>query len=257
MARVKIDLDRKLGQIDRKIYGMFIEHLGRCIYGGIYDPSSPLSDANGIRRDVLEAARGLQPSILRWPGGNFASGYHWEDGVGPKKQRPIRAELAWHTIETNQFGTNEFIEYCRALQTEPYICANLGSGTMDEAAAWVMYCNRDDGTSYARLRAEHGFEKPHRVIYWGLGNEMYGDWQIGHKTAPDYAKFARQCAQMMRAADPEIKLVLCGGQNPDWDRQVLDECADLVDYISYHFYWGATAGEDPHYSKESRISREE
>ena len=248
MARVKIDLDRRLGVVDRKMYGMFIEHLGRCIYGGIYDPDSRLSDVNGIRTDVLEAARGLRPPILRWPGGNFVSGYHWEDGVGPKENRPVRAELAWNAIESNRFGTNEFIRYCRALNTEPYICANLGTGTMDEAAAWVMYCNRDDGTSYAALRAEHGFTKPHKVIYWGLGNEIYGDWQIGHKTAVDYAKLARQCAQVMRGADRDIKLVLCGGQELDWDREVLSKCADLVDHISYHFYWGATKGQDPHYS---------
>jgi alpha-N-arabinofuranosidase len=248
MARVKIDLDRRLGTIDRKVYGMFIEHLGRCIYGGIYDPGSPRSDAKGFRTDVLEAAQGLQSPILRWPGGNFASGYHWEDGVGPKDRRPVRAELAWNTIETNQFGTNEFIQYCRALNTEPYICANLGSGTMDEAAAWVAYCNRDDLTSYARLRAEHGFPQPHRVTYWGLGNEMYGDWQIAHKSAADYAKLARQCAQVMRATDPSIKLVLCGGQDLDWDRETLGKCADLVDYISYHFYWGTVKGQDAHYS---------
>ena len=161
MALVKIDLERRLGSIDRKVYGMFIEHLGRCIYGGIYEPGSSLSDERGFRRDVLEASRGLRPSILRWPGGNFVSGYHWLDGVGPRERRPVRAELAWNTVETNQIGTNEFIEYCRLLATEPYICANLGSGTMEEAAAWVEYCNREVGTSYANLRAEHGFARPH------------------------------------------------------------------------------------------------
>jgi len=248
MALVKIDLERRLGSIDRKVYGMFIEHLGRCIYGGIYEPGSSLSDERGFRRDVLEASRGLRPSILRWPGGNFVSGYHWLDGVGPRERRPVRAELAWNTVETNQIGTNEFIEYCRLLATEPYICANLGSGTMDEAAAWVEYCNREVGTSYANLRAEHGFARPHKVIYWGLGNEIYGDWQIGHKSAQDYAKFARECAKLMRGADREIKLILCGGQELDWDREVLGRCVDVVDYISYHFYWGAVPGQDPHYS---------
>jgi len=248
MALVKIDLDRRLGTIDRKVYGMFIEHLGRCIYGGMYEPGSPLADEHGFRRDVLEAARALQVPLLRYPGGNFVSGYHWLDGVGPKEKRPVRTELAWRTVESNQFGTNEFIQYCRGLGTEPYICANLGSGSMEEAAAWVEYCNREVGTSYADLREEHGFEKPHKVIYWGLGNEIYGDWQIGHKSAQDYAKSARQCAQLMKAVDPEIKLVLCGGQELDWDREVLDKCADVVDYISYHFYWGPLPGQDPHYS---------
>jgi alpha-N-arabinofuranosidase len=248
MALVKIDLDRRIGTIDRMVYGMFIEHLGRCIYGGMYDPGSSLSDENGFRKDVLEAARGLQVPILRYPGGNFVSGYHWIDGVGPKEKRPVRPELAWNTVETNQFGTDEFIQYCRELDTEPYLCANLGSGTMDEAAAWVEYCNRADGTSYAKLRAEHGFAEPHEVTYWGLGNEMYGDWQIGHKNAQDYAKFARQCGKMMKGVDPSIKLVLCGAQNLDWDREALERCADIVEYISYHVYWGPTKGEDPHLS---------
>lgn len=156
--------------------------------------------------------------------------------MGPKEKRPARAELAWRTIETNQFGTNEYIAYCRALRTEPFICANLGSGAMAEAAAWVEYCNREAGASYADLRAEHGFRQPHGVTYWGLGNEIYGDWQIGHKSATDYAKFARECAKLMRWVDPSIKLVLCGGQDLDWDREALGKCADLVDYISYHFY---------------------
>jgi len=248
MPLIKLDLDRRIGAIDPKVYGMFIEHLGRCIYGGIYEPGSPLSDENGFRTDVLEAARGLRVPILRWPGGNFVSGYHWLDGVGPEEERPVRPELAWNTIESNVFGTDEFIQYCRALDTEPYICANLGSGTMDEAADWVEYCNREAGTSYASLRAEHGFEKPHKVIYWGLGNEVYGDWQIGHRNAQDYAKLARQCAKVMKAMDRDIKLVLCGGQELDWDREVLNTCADVVDYISYHVYWGPARGEDTHYS---------
>ncbi|UCC68688.1 MAG: alpha-N-arabinofuranosidase, partial [Armatimonadota bacterium] len=181
----------------------------------------------------------------------------WLDGVGPEERRPVRPELAWNTIESNLFGTNEFIQYCRALDTEPYICANLGSGTMDEAAAWVEYCNREIGTSHADLRAEHGFEKPHKVIYWGLGNEMYGDWQIGHKNADDYAKFARQCAKVMKAMDSDIKLVLCGGQHVDWDRTALEKCADVVDYISYHVYWGPIQGQDAHYSTLAQPYRSE
>jgi len=248
MALVKIDLDRRIGTIDRMVYGMFVEHLGRCVYGGMYDPGSSLSDENGFRKDVLEAARGLQVPILRYPGGNFVSGYHWIDGVGPKEKRPLRPELAWNTVETNPFGTNEFIQYCRELDTEPYLCANLGSGTMDEAAAWVEYCNRAEGTSYAKLRAEHGFSEPHKVTYWGLGNEMYGDWQIGHKNAQDYATFARQCGKMMKGVDPSIKLVLCGAGHLDWDREALERCADIVEYISYHIYWGPWQGQDPHLS---------
>ncbi len=252
MALVKLDLSRRLGTIDPKLYGMFIEHLGRCIYGGIYDPGSPLSDEYGFRRDVLEAAHHLRVPLLRWPGGNFVSNYHWLDGVGPRNRRPVRPELAWNTVETNQVGTNEFLHYCRLLDTEPYICVNLGTGTIEEAAAWVEYCNRPVGTSYADLRAEHGFTEPHKVTYWGLGNELYGDWQMGHKTPEEHARLARQAAQMMRAMDRDIKLVLCGAGEMEWDRQALLHCADVVDYISYHFYWGPVKGEDPHYSTLSR-----
>jgi alpha-N-arabinofuranosidase len=257
MSLVKLDLERRLGVIDRKTYGMFIEHLGRCVYGGVYEPGSPLSDEHGFRRDVLDAARALRPSILRYPGGNFVSGYHWLDGVGPRERRPIRMELAWRTTESNQFGTNEYLSYCRALGAEPFICANLGSGSMEEAAAWVEYCNREAGTSYADLRAEHGFRDPHKVTHWGLGNEIYGDWQIGHKSAADYARFARECAKLMRWVDPSIKLVLCGGQNLDWDCEALARCADLVDYISYHFYWSPVRGQDPHYSTLAQPYRSE
>ena len=191
MTHISIDLDRRIGTVDPRIFGQFIEHLGRCIYGGIYDEGSPLSDARGFRLDVLEAARPLRFPVLRWPGGNFVSGYHWQDGVGPVDQRPRRSELAWYAEESNRFGTNEFIEYCRELGTEPFICVNMGSGTMDEAQAWVEYCNGTGNTYWASLRREHGHPEPHRVRYWGLGNEMYGSWQIGNLNAHDYVKRAR------------------------------------------------------------------
>ncbi|MGD0113495.1 MAG: hypothetical protein ABSD48_16685 [Armatimonadota bacterium] len=252
MSLIKIDLGHRLGTIEPKLYGMFIEHLGRCIYGGIYDPESPQADDTGVRLDVLEAARGLHVPILRWPGGNFVSGYHWLDGVGPKEQRPTRVEPAWQTSETNQFGTDEFLAYCRRLEVEPYICVNLGSGGIEEAAAWVEYCNRPAGTRYADLRVRNGSPDPSRVTYWGLGNELYGDWQIGHKKPEEYAHLARQCAHLMKWTDPGIKLILCGAGEHDWDRLALRECADIVDYISYHFYWAKVAGQDPHYSTLSR-----
>src|SRR5512133_1210175 len=146
MSKIRIDLDRRLGVVDRRIYGSFIEHLGRCIYGGVYEDGSPLSDARGFRLDVLQAARGLRIPILRWPGGNFVSGYHWTDGVGPKDQRPRRLELAWQSEESNRFGTDEFIEYCRELGAEPYICVNMGSGSIVEAQAWVEHCNGSGNT---------------------------------------------------------------------------------------------------------------
>jgi alpha-N-arabinofuranosidase len=243
-AVVRIDTARAVAVIDRKIYGNFAEHLGRCIYGGIYEPGSPLSDERGFRTDVAEVVRDLGVSILRWPGGNFVSGYHWLDGVGPREDRPHRHDLAWHAIETNQFGTNEFIAYCRLIGAEPYLCLNLGTGTIDEAAAWLAYCNCDDSTYYAELRRKHGHREPHRVTYWGLGNELYGDWQIGHKTAEEYARLAEETAKVLRWTDPTIKLVACGAQRVDWDWEVLSRVARHVDYISAHFYFGPRPDED-------------
>jgi alpha-N-arabinofuranosidase len=239
MARIAVDLGRRLGTVDRRIFGNFIEHLGRCIYGGVFEEGSSLSDARGFRRDVLEAVRPLRVPILRWPGGNFVSGYHWLDGVGPVDARPRRAELAWYAEESNRFGTNEFIEYCRALGTEPYICVNMGSGSMDEAQAWVEYCNGTGSTAWVNLRRRHGYPEPHRVRYWGLGNEMYGSWQIGNLGAEDYVKKARQFALVMKRTDPSIQLVGCGHNGwSDWDRMVIDGLAPFIDYYSIHLYTG-------------------
>jgi alpha-L-arabinofuranosidase len=241
MARIGIDLARRIGAVDRRIFGQFIEHLGRCIYGGIYDEGSPLADARGFRTDVLDAVRALRLPILRWPGGNFVSGYHWRDGVGPKDQRPRRTELAWYAEESNRFGTDEFIDYCRAIEAEPYICVNLGSGTMDEAQAWVEYCNGTGNTSWANLRRAHGRAAPHRVTYWGLGNEMYGSWQIGNLNAHDYVKKARAFAMVMKRTDPTIQLVSCGLNGwSEWDEIVLGGLAELVDFHSIHLYTGAS-----------------
>jgi len=240
MARIGIDLARRIGAVDRRIFGNFIEHLGRCIYGGIYEEGSPLSDARGFRKDVLEAVRPLRVPLLRWPGGNFVSGYHWLDGVGPKDQRPRRTELAWYAEESNRFGTLEFIEYCREIKAEPFICVNMGSGTMDEAQAWVEYCNGTGKTSWANLRRQHGHPEPLGVKYWGLGNEMYGSWQIGNLNAHDYVKKARSFATVMKRTDPSIQLIGCGqnGWN-DWDEIVLGGLADLIDFHSIHLYTGS------------------
>jgi alpha-N-arabinofuranosidase len=241
MARITIDPDRKLGRIDRKVYGNFIEHLGRCIYGGVFEPGSPLSDERGFRRDVLDAARALKVPILRWPGGNFVSGYHWTDGIGPREKRPRRIELAWRSEEPNQFGTDEFMEYCRELGTEPYLCINMGTGTMDEAQAWVEYCNGTGDTYWANLRRANGHSEPYNVRYWGLGNEMYGAWQIGATTAEDYVKKARQFAAIMKWTDPTIELVSCGELGwTDWDRTVIDGLAAYVRYHSCHMYTGSS-----------------
>ena len=239
MNRIKIDLERRLGEIDRRIFSGFIEHLGRCIYGGIFDEGSSLSDENGFRRDVLEALRPLLLPILRWPGGNFASGYHWQDGIGPRDRRPRRMELAWHAEEPNRFGTTEFIQYCRILGAEPYICLNLGTGTQDEAQSWVEYCNGTGNTYWANLRREHGYPEPFNVKYWGLGNEMYGGWQIGALDATDYVKKARECAKVMLWTDPSVQLISCGHNGwSDWDRIVLEGLARFIRFHSIHIYTG-------------------
>jgi len=228
-----------LGHISPNVYGMFIEHLGRCIYGGIFDEGSPLSDGEGYRIDVLKACQRLAPPILRWPGGNFVSGYHWMDGIGPRDERPRRLDLAWFAEESNRFGTDEFIGFCRRLRTEPYICVNAGSGTVEEAAAWVEYCNGWTNTHYANLRRGYGNGVPFNVRYWGLGNEMYGSWQIGHLDAEDYAKKALEMAKVMRWTDPSIELVACGLGQPEWDVPVLERLRGLAEYISVHCYVGS------------------
>jgi alpha-N-arabinofuranosidase len=242
-ARIKLDADRVKGEIDNLIYGNFIEHLGRCIEGGVFDEKSPLSDANGYRKDVADATRKLQVSILRWPGGNFASGYHWEDGIGPRDQRPVRLELAWGTTENNRFGTHEFLNYAEMLGTQPYICVNLGTGTWDEAKFWVEYTNLEGGTRYSDLRNKNGREKPWRVTYWGLGNEMDGPWQMGYKNAEDYSKFALEAAKLMKWTDPNIKLIAAGSSNYNadwvgWNRTVLQDLKNNIDYLSLHLYVG-------------------
>ncbi len=241
MARIKVDLERQIGQIDRRIYSGFIEHLGRCIYGGIYEEDSPLSDTNGFRQDVLEALRPFHLPLLRWPGGNFVSGYHWMDGVGPAEQRPRKMELAWFAEESNRFGTDEFLHYCRVLDTEPYLCVNMGAGTLDEAQAWVEYCNGTGDTCWANLRRRNGHEQPYGVKYWSLGNEMYGRWQIGMLSAEDYIKKAIEFAKVMKWTDPTIQLVGCGETGLSaWDRAVLDGLAPYIDYYSIHLYTGSS-----------------
>ncbi|HTN38964.1 MAG TPA: alpha-L-arabinofuranosidase C-terminal domain-containing protein [Arachidicoccus sp.] len=244
-ARIKIDLDRKIGKIDSMIYGNFVEHLGRCVYGGIYDPVSELSDENGIRKDVLAAVKELHPTIVRYPGGNFVSNYHWLDGVGPKAERVARLELAWSRLEPNTFGTNEFVEFAKLVGTEPYFAVNMGTGTIEEARRWVEYCNVKDGPYYAELRKKHGYPEPYNIKYWSLGNEMDGPWQMGHMNAEDYAKKAKEAAKLMRLTSPMIKLVAAGSSNygpdadPDhWNETILAELKDVIDYIALHMYVG-------------------
>ncbi len=238
-ARVKIDLDQATGRVDRRIFGGFIEHLGRCIYGGIYDEGSPLSDKQHFRTDVLDALRPLRMPILRWPGGNFVSGYAWTDGIGPVDDRPRRLELAWHDVESNRFGTDEYIAYCRELDTEPFICVNMGTGTMEEARSWVEYCNGTEDTYWANLRRDNGHPEPYNVKYWGLGNEMWGSWQIGALSADDYVRKAIEFAKVMLWTDPNIELVSCGQDGSSaWDRTVLEGMAKFIRYHSIHIYTG-------------------
>ncbi|OQA21098.1 MAG: Intracellular exo-alpha-(1-_5)-L-arabinofuranosidase [Chloroflexi bacterium ADurb.Bin360] len=243
-AQVYLDSQRVIGEISPYLFGGFAEHMGRCIYEGIFDPASPHADEQGFRRDVLAALAELDFSIIRYPGGNFLSGYHWRDGVGPREQRPRRRELAWQSIETNQFGVNEFMDFCRRMGTAPMLGVNLGTGTIEEAAALVEYCNAPVGTAMADLRAAHGYREPHGVRHWCLGNEMDGPWQIGGLDAEAYALKAREAAKMMKWQDSSIKLTLCGSSGmdmptfPEWDRVALEHCWEQVDYLSLHTYVG-------------------
>ncbi len=250
-ARITIDTKRVISEISPLLFSGFAEHMGRCIYEGIYDPTSPQADEQGLRKDVLAALRELNYRSMRYPGGNFVSGYHWEDGIGPKDQRSARRELAWQSIETNQFGTDEFIQFCREIDTEPMLAVNLGTGSIQDAVNLVEYCNAPRGSKYANMRASNGESTPYGVKYWCLGNEMDGAWQIGHLDAVEYGKKAREAAKLMRLQDDSIELVLCGSSSskmptyPEWDRIGLELCWELVDYHSMHYYADNLADDTP------------
>jgi alpha-N-arabinofuranosidase len=243
-AGVVVDPDRCISTLDRNMFGSFIEHLGRAVYEGIYDPGSKFADRNGFRTDVLKEIKGLGVPIIRYPGGNFVSGYHWLDGVGPKNGRPRVLDRAWDTIETNQFGINEYVTWSQAVGTEPLIGTNFGTGSAEMTVALLEYCNVEKGTRWSELRRSHGFEKPHNIKYWCLGNEMDGPWQIGHIPAIQYGIKARDAARQMRDLDPSVKLIACGSSGPfmptylEWDQQTLEQCYDVVDAISLHRYFG-------------------
>ena len=235
MTHITVHSNRIKSTVDRKIFGHFTEHAFRNIYGGMYDPQSSIADENGFRKDVLDALRQVRVPLLRYPGGNFVSNYHWEDGIGPKSERRRVFEYAWLTEESNQFGTADFIELCRKVGAEPLICVNMGSGTVEEAMHWVEYCNGTGNTYYANLRRSHGYEEPFGVKYWGLGNEMYGMWQMKHQSAQAYAEAALEYAKGMKWVDPGISLIACGyEQSADWNYTVAKEIGSLIDYISAH-----------------------
>jgi alpha-L-arabinofuranosidase len=248
-ARIYLDTKRTMAPIDRNLFGSFLEHLGRAIYEGIYDPASKLSDSNGFRKDVMDEIRTLGVPIIRYPGGNFVSGYDWLDGVGAKQNRPRVLDKAWNSINSNQFGTDEFMAWCSAVGTQPLMGLNLGTGTPEQAAALVEYCNVEKGTRWSELRGKNGIAAPYKVQNWCLGNEMDGPWQIGHMTAKEYGYKAADAARQMRYVDPTLKLVACGSSGPlmptylEWDREVLEECYEYVDALSLHRYIGNTQQE--------------
>jgi alpha-N-arabinofuranosidase len=248
-GRVYVDSRRTLAPLDRNMFGSFLEHLGRAIYEGIYDPGSKLSDANGLRKDVMDEVRQLGVPIIRYPGGNFVSGYNWLDGVGPKQDRPRVLDKAWNSLNTNQFGTDEFMAWSKAVGTEPLMGLNLGTGSPEEAAALVEYCNVEKGTRWSDLRRKHGIAEPYKVRRWCLGNEMDGPWQIGHMTATEYGLKAQDAARQMHYVDPTLQLIACGSSGPfmptylEWDREVLEQCYDYVDALSLHRYIGNTPEE--------------
>ncbi|MCP3989885.1 MAG: alpha-N-arabinofuranosidase [Actinomycetia bacterium] len=233
-----------VGPVDPRIFGGFLEHMGRAVYEGVFDPNSAHADQAGLRRDVLGALDRLKMPVVRYPGGNFVSGYHWEDGVGDPAERPTLRELAWSSIETNQFGTDEFMGLCRKLGWTPMMAVNLGTGTPEEARNWVEYCNSPTGSRYADMREANGHPDPYGVPLWCLGNEMDGPWQLGHGPAAEYAVRALQAARMMKRVDPSIELVASGSSMIEldtyleWDRQVLEYLGGSVDYISLHRYVG-------------------
>lgn len=258
-AKIKIDIDRTIGEIDPKIYGVFMEPIQfsgkrmglpdtvsfNTLYGNLYDPSSPLADENGFRKDYIDAMKELRITNMRWPGGNFVMGYNWQDGIGPKDKRPARINMAWGGIDNNHVGTDEWFALNKAIGSENIVCVNLGLSTIQDACYWLEYCNYKKGTYYSDLRARNGHAEPYNAKIWDLGNEVDGaPWELGYKNADDYVKIGREAAKAMKAVDNTIKLVASGssyyeptGQWVEWNRKVLKDLGDMIDYISIHRYW--------------------
>ena len=252
-AKITAKRENVIGEIDKRLYGSFVEHLGRAVYGGVYDPTHENSDEDGFRRDVINLVSELNVPIVRYPGGNFVSGYNWEDGIGDKSKRPKKMELAWLSVETNQFGTDEFYKWAKKAGTDVMMAVNLGTRGPDEARNLIEYCNSDTDTYYANLRRQNGFSEPFNIKTWCLGNEMDGWWQICHKTAEEYGRAATETAKVMKWVDPSIELVACGSSDShmptfgEWERTVLDHTYDYVDFLSLHHYFGHTSGSTENY----------
>ena len=259
MKKAEIITDKHflVSEVDKRIYGSFIEHLGRAVYEGIYQPGSPFADEQSLRKDVIELVRELQVPVVCYPGGNFVSGYHWEDGVGPKAERPSKVDLALQVIETNEFGLNEFATWAKKANSDVMMAVNLGTRGAEDAKNILEYCNFKEGTYYSDLRKQQGYKHPHNIKMWCLGNEMDGPWQMGHKTAQEYGRAAEETGRLMKIMDPSIETVACGSSNLDmptfgtWEDTVLGVCYDQVDYLSLHQYYGNRDNDTPDFLASS------
>lgn len=256
-AKIYLDKNFKISDVDERIFGSFIEHLGRAVYTGIYEPNHLNADENNFRKDVIKLVKELDVPIIRYPGGNFVSGYNWEDGVGPVEDRPNRLELAWKTIETNEIGTNEFMDWAKKVNSEVMMAVNLGTRGINAARNLLEYCNHPGGSYYSDLRKEHGYKKPHNIKTWCLGNEMDGPWQLGHKTAEEYGRLANETAKVMKQLDPSIELIACGSSNSKmptfgkWEATVLEHTYEHIDYLSMHIYYGNRENDLDNYLAQS------
>ena len=256
-----INKNIQVGKIENGMFSSFIEHLGRAIYGGMYQPDHPSADEDGFRKDVIEVIKPLNLNLIRYPGGNFVSGYFWEDGIGPVEKRPQKIDHAWHSIEPNIIGTDEFMKWAKKVNVSPMMALNLGSGTIESARNLVEYCNANDRSKYANLRRQNGHNEPYNIIYWCLGNEMDGDWQIGHMSVEDYILKAKKTAQEIRKITPEARLIACGSSTidmpsfPSWDRQVLEGLYDDIDLLAVHQYFYESTTEDDFFASYLAVDK--
>lgn len=248
MAAITLHPEFRVGAVNRRLFGTFVEHMGRCVYTGIYEPGHPTADEHGFRQDVADLVRELGATLVRYPGGNFVSNYQWEDGVGPKEDRPRRLDLAWRSIETNQVGTDDFLGWCERMGLEPMLAVNLGTRGLAEAVQYLDYVN-GVGTTLAAQRVANGRVEPWDVRLWCLGNEMDGPWQIGHKTPAEYGRLAEEVGNAFRRFDSSLELVACGSSNAgmptfgSWEREVLEHSLHVVDNISAHVYYEPLDGD--------------